>query len=69
MGSAQNPPPREMTQSAPDREKVKKDAQAESAVAAVKAQIGEVPSSGYTGDVTLKDKAGTTEAALLAEGD
>lgn len=41
-------------------------AQADAALAAFKAKVGEVPASGYTGDVTLKDKAGTMEAALLA---
>jgi len=41
-------------------------AQADAALAAFKAKGGEVPASGYTGDVTLKDKAGIIEAALLA---
>jgi hypothetical protein len=41
-------------------------AQSESSLAAFKAKFGEVPASGFTGDVTLKDKAGVTEAALLA---
>ncbi len=41
-------------------------AQAEAALAALKAEIGEVPSAGYTGEVTLKDKAGATEGFLLA---
>jgi hypothetical protein len=41
-------------------------AQAEAALAAFKAKIGEVPSAPFAGDVTLKDKAGITEAALLA---
>jgi hypothetical protein len=41
-------------------------AEAEAALAAFKAQVGDVPASGYTGDVTLKEKAGVTEAALLA---
>lgn len=41
-------------------------AQAEAALAAFKAQFGDVPASGYTGKVDLKDKAGATESALLA---
>ena len=35
-------------------------------LAALRAQIGEVPDSGYSGDVTVGAKAGETEAALLA---
>ena len=35
-------------------------------LAALKAMIGEVPASGYNGTVDLKEKAGSTEAALLA---
>jgi len=42
----------------------KADADAQSA--AFKAMIGEVPSSGIQGTVETKDKAGVTEAALLA---
>lgn len=52
-----------------DAEKAAADArkaEADAALAAFKAKIGEVPASGYTGDVTLKDKAGATEATLLA---
>ena len=52
-----------------DAEKAAADArkaQADAALAAFKAKVGEVPASGYTGDVTLKDKAGIIEAALLA---
>jgi hypothetical protein len=41
-------------------------AQAEASLAALKSQIGEVTASGYTGDVSLKDRAGAMEAALLA---
>ena len=41
-------------------------AQAEAELAAFKAQAGEAPASGYKGDVALRDKAGTMEAALLA---
>ncbi len=41
-------------------------AQAEAELAAFKAQVGEVPASGYKGEVALRDKAGTMEAALLA---
>jgi hypothetical protein len=41
-------------------------AESEAALAALKASIGEVPASGYTGTVTLAEKAGTVEAALLA---
>jgi hypothetical protein len=48
--------------SAADAQKAKADA----ASAALKAQIGDVPASGYSGDVTLKDKAGVAEAYLLA---
>ena len=40
--------------------------EAEAKLAAMKASIGEVPTSGYTGGVELKEKAGATEAALLA---
>lgn len=52
-----------------DAEKAAADArkaQSDAALAAFKAKIGEVTSSGYTGDVTLKERAGITEAALLA---
>src|SRR5574337_572239 len=52
-----------------DAEKAAADAskaQADAALATFKAKVGEVPTSGYTGDVTLKEKAGTMEAALLA---
>lgn len=45
---------------------VAQKAEAEAAAAAFKAQVGEVPNSGYSGDVTLEVKAGTTEVALLA---
>jgi hypothetical protein len=41
-------------------------AQSEADLAAAKAAIGEVPSSGITGTVDLKDGAGDLEAALLA---
>jgi hypothetical protein len=41
-------------------------AQAEASLAAFKAKIGEVPSPPYGGAVELKEKAGITEAALLA---
>ncbi len=41
-------------------------AEADSAMAVMKARIGEVPSSGYSSDVSLKDRAGTAEAALLS---
>ncbi len=41
-------------------------AEAEASLAALKAQIGEIPSSGFTGDVKLEEGAGTVEAALLA---
>lgn len=41
-------------------------AQADASLAALKAQIGEVPDSGYKGEVTVKEKAGTMEAHLLA---
>lgn len=41
-------------------------ADAEAQTAAFKAMIGEVPASGIQGNVELKDKAGVTEAALLA---
>ena len=47
---------------AADARKADADAQA----AAFKAMIGEVPSSGIQGNVETKDKAGVTEAALLA---
>jgi hypothetical protein len=47
---------------AADAEKAKTDAQ----TAAFKAQFGDIPSSGYSGSVDLKDKAGSTESALLA---
>jgi hypothetical protein len=40
--------------------------QSEAQLAAFKAMVGEVPTSGYAGTVELKDKAGSTEAALLA---
>ena len=43
-----------------------KKAAAEAKLAALKAQIGEVPDSGYSGDVTVGEKAGETEAALLS---
>lgn len=52
-----------------DAEKAAADArkaQADAALAAFKAKVGEVPASGYTGGVTLKEKAGIIEAALLA---
>ena len=39
-------------------------AQSDAALAALKARVGEVPDSGYTGDVALKDRAGAVEAAL-----
>ena len=45
-----------------DAQKSQSDAQ----LAAFKAAVGDVPSSGYSGSVDLKDKAGSTEAALLA---
>jgi hypothetical protein len=48
--------------SAADAEKAKADAQA----AALKARFGDIPASGYAGSLELKDKAGSTEAALLA---
>lgn len=41
-------------------------AQAEAEIAALKAQVGDISASGYTGGVTLEDKAGAIEAALLA---
>jgi hypothetical protein len=41
-------------------------AKAEADVAAFKARFGEVPASRYSGDVTLKENAGKTEALLLA---
>lgn len=41
-------------------------ADAEAQTAALKAMIGEVPASGIQGTVETKDKAGVTEAALLA---
>jgi len=41
-------------------------AEVEAAAAALKARIGEVPSSGYTRSVELKDKAGVAEASLPA---
>ena len=43
-----------------------KKAQADASLAALKAQIGDIPDSGFKGDVTLKDKAGVIEAALLS---
>lgn len=43
-----------------------KKAQADSELAAFKAKIGEVPSSGIQGSVELGDKAGSMETALLA---
>lgn len=43
-----------------------KKAQADASLATLKAQIGDVPTSGFTGDVTLKEKAGVIEAALLS---
>lgn len=43
-----------------------KKAQAESELAASKAKVGEVPSSGIQGSVELGDKAGSMETALLA---
>ncbi|HBL26396.1 MAG TPA: hypothetical protein DD490_06130 [Acidobacteria bacterium] len=52
-----------------DAEKAASDAEkaaAEAALAALKAKIGGVPDSGISGDVTLKDKAGSAEATLLA---
>jgi hypothetical protein len=45
-----------------DASKAKADAEA----AAFKARFGEVPASRYSGDVTLKENAGKTEALLLA---
>jgi hypothetical protein len=45
-----------------DASKAKADAE----VAAFKARFGEVPASRYSGDVTLKDNPGKTEALLLA---
>ena len=41
-------------------------ARAEAELAAFKATVGEVPASGYNGNVELKNLAGTTESALLA---
>jgi hypothetical protein len=41
-------------------------AQSEAALAAFKASVGDVTASGYTGAVNLAEKAGTTEATLLA---
>jgi hypothetical protein len=41
-------------------------AQADTAFANLKAQIGEVPMSGFSGDVKLDKNTGITEAALLA---
>lgn len=41
-------------------------AQSDAALVALKSQIGEVPTSPYTGAVELKDKAGVIEAALLS---
>ena len=38
----------------------------EAKLASLKAQFGEVPDSGYSGDVTVGEKAGETEAALLS---
>jgi len=43
-----------------------KKSQADASLAALKAQIGDIPASGFTGDVTVKDKAGVIEAALLS---
>lgn len=43
-----------------------KKAQADSELAAFKAKIGEVPSSGIQGSVAIGDKAGSMETALLA---
>ena len=52
-----------------DAEKSASDAQkakADASLAALKAQIGEVPDSGIKGEVTVKEKAGILEAHLLA---
>jgi hypothetical protein len=52
-----------------DAEKAAADARkadADAQLAALKAAIGEVPASGIQGAVDTKDKAGVTEAALLA---
>lgn len=52
-----------------DAEKAAADARkakADATLAAFKANMGEVPASGYTGDVTLKEKTGIIETALLA---
>lgn len=43
-----------------------KKAQADASLAALKAQIGDIPASGYTGNVDLKSNAGEVEAALLS---
>ncbi len=45
-----------------------KKAQSEADLAAFKAKIGEVPASGIQGSITLSDKAGSMETALLAAG-
>lgn len=52
-----------------DANKAASDAEkaaAEASLAALKAKIGEVPASGISGNVELKDKAGVAEANLLA---
>lgn len=41
-------------------------AQAQAELAALKAKVGEVPASGYTGNVDLKENAGSLESSLLA---
>jgi len=52
-----------------DADKAAADAQkakADASLAALKAQIGDVPDSGIKGEVTIKEKAGIMEAHLLA---
>lgn len=52
-----------------DAQKAEADAskaKSEAEVAAFKARFGEVPTSPYKGEITLKDNAGKTEAILLA---
>lgn len=59
----------EAQKAAADAAKAQADAlkaKADAEVAAFKARFGEVPASRYSGDVTLKDNAGKTEALLLA---